>query len=275
MMKSLNKKINCRLASLCIPALFLAATDAFPETVNLYWSGGNASSDLNVTQANNWSVSPTEWTPPEKMDLANNILIFDKATKNHWEPNIARASMNTSTVIAGIVNSYRTEYHVNTNEGIKVSGNYDIDVTQQLSSDGTIVKGVRFALGTGSGKDFLNVGGDMNINTGGYLHTIVSNVDSENRIAYSLTVGGALSFTHSGNSGYHVFNVRENFDTDTAPYSTFTANLGGLSSDKAVLFTAGINVAERFVFQNAADGSFKGVRQTDGRSAGRIRRKGL
>ena len=72
-MKSLNKKINCRLASLCIPALFLAATDAFPETVNLYWSGGNASSDLNVTQANNWSVSPTEWTPPEKMDLANNM----------------------------------------------------------------------------------------------------------------------------------------------------------------------------------------------------------
>lgn len=113
-----------------------------PETVNLYWSGGNASSDLNVTQANNWSVSPTEWTPPEKMDLANNILIFDKATKNHWEPNIARASMNTSTVIAGIVNSYRTEYHVNTNGGIKVSGNYDIDVTQQLSSDGTIVKGL-------------------------------------------------------------------------------------------------------------------------------------
>ena len=257
-MKSLNKKINCRLASLCIPALFLAATDAFPETVNLYWSGGNASSDLNVTQANNWSVSPSEWTPPAEMDLANNILIFDKATKNHWEPNIARASMNTSTVIAGIVNSYRTEYHVNTNEGIKVSGNYDIDVTQQLSSDGTIAKGVRFALGTGNGKDFLNVGGDMNINTGGYLHTIVSNVSSENRIAYSLTVGGALSFTHSGNSGYHVFNVRENFNTDIAPYSTFTANLGGLSSDKAVLFTAGINVAERFVFQNAADGSFKG-----------------
>lgn len=257
-MKSLNKKINCRLASLCIPALFLAATDAFPETVNLYWSGGNASSDLNVTQANNWSVSPTEWTPPEKMDLANNILIFDKATKNHWEPNIARASVNTSTVIAGIVNSYRTEYHVNTNGGIKVSGNYDIDVTQQLSSDGTIVKGVRFALGTGSGNDFLNVGGDMNINTGGYLHTIVSNVSSEKRIAYSLTVGGALSFTHSGNSGYHVFNVRENFNTDIAPYSTFTANLGGLSSDKAVLFTAGISVAERFVFQNAADGSFKG-----------------
>ena len=168
MMKSLNKKINYRLASLCIPALFLAATDAFSETINLYWSGGNASSDLNVRQANNWSVSPSEWTPPAELDLSNSILIFDKATKNHWEPNIARASMNTSTVIAGIVNSYRTEYHVNTNGGIKVSGNYDIDVTQQLSSDGTIVKGVRFALGTGSGNDFLNVGGDMNINTGGY-----------------------------------------------------------------------------------------------------------
>ena len=51
---------------MCLPVLFLAATDAFPETVNLYWSGGNASSDLNVTQANNWSVSPTEWTPLRK-----------------------------------------------------------------------------------------------------------------------------------------------------------------------------------------------------------------
>ncbi len=123
--------------------------------------------------------------------------------------------------------------------------------------DGKSVKQLRFANdNSASTFKFLNVGGDMILSTSKYHATRVSFVKGN---TMQMDVAGALKFKYTGDAsagGGHAFDMRDN---NSSTGSNFLANLGGLSSSgKGVLMTASKNVVADFVFQNSADGTFKG-----------------
>ena len=116
-------------------------------------------------------------------------------------------------------------------------------------------KSVRFAADTAN---FLTVGGDMTLSTDKYFTSRIRLGSQQGSSAYTLTIGGALSFVKNGVDavGYHAFDMIA-FDSTTG--TVFSLNIGGLSSSgKAVYMTTAKNGSISVNFNNNPSGAFAG-----------------
>ena len=116
-------------------------------------------------------------------------------------------------------------------------------------------KSVRFAADTAN---FLTVGGDMTLSTDKYFTSRIRLGSQQGSSAYTLTIGGALSFVKNGVDavGYHAFDMIA-FDSTTG--TAFALDVGGLrSSGKAVYMTTAKNGSISVNFNNNPSGSFAG-----------------
>ena len=244
------KRIPFTIAMFCAASLF--AQDNYK---NYYWIGQY---EGTMTALTSWSEDETGYDNPVTVAPDENTILNvnkeNKPTQGQLS-NPARLQGNTTKAFRSLISTVNTEIHVlNT---MNFTGDYISRVDSDYMYDGKSVKQLRFANdNSASTFKFLNVGGDMILSTSKYHATRVSFVKGN---TMQMDVAGALKFEYTGEAsagGYHAFDMRDN---NSSTGSNFLANLGGLSSSgKGVFMTASKNVVADFVFQNSADGTFKG-----------------
>ena len=244
------KRISFTIAMFCAASLF--AQDNYK---NYYWIGQY---EGTMTALTSWSEDETGYDNPVTVAPDENTIFNvnkdNKPTQGQLS-NPARLQGNTTKAFRSLISTVNTEIHVlNT---MNFTGDYISRVDSDYMYDGKSVKQLRFANdNSASTFKFLNVGGDMILSTSKYHATRVSFVKGN---TMQMDVAGALKFKYTGEAsagGGHAFDMRDN---NSSTGSNFLANLGGLSSSgKGVLMTASKNVVADFVFQNSADGTFKG-----------------
>lgn len=244
------KRILYIMAICCAASLF--AQDNYK---NYYWIGQY---EGTMTDLTSWSEDETGYDNPVTVAPDENTILNvnkeNKPTQGQLS-NPARLQGNTTKAFRSLISTVNTEIHVlNT---MNFTGDYISRVDSDYMYDGKSIKQLRFANdNSASTFKFLNVGGDMILSTSKYHATRVSFVKGN---TMQMDVAGALKFEYTGEAsagGYHAFDMRDN---NSSTGSNFLANLGGLSSSgKGVFMTASKNVVADFVFQNSADGTFKG-----------------
>ena len=244
------KRISFTIAMFCAASLF--AQDNYK---NYYWIGQY---EGTMTALTSWSEDESGYDNPVTVAPDENTIFNvnknNKPTQGQLS-NPARLQGNTTKAFRSLISTVNTEIHVlNT---MNFTGDYISRVDSDYMYDGKSVKQLRFANdNSASTFKFLNVGGDMILSTCKYHATRVSFVKGN---TMQMDVAGALKFEYTGDAsagGGHAFDMRDN---NSSTGSNFLANLGGLSSSgKGVFMTASKNVVADFVFQNSADGTFKG-----------------
>ena len=254
--------------AVCAPAFSAGAQ----ETDNYYWRGGNwgqSTELLRIDLAGNWAADSSGETVHEISPSETSNLIFDYA--NIADRQHARINVYGRTVAVNSVASYvPTEMHIQ--HSLTVLSDWTSSVSSDTrysasyrTDDNGDKKSVRFAADTAN---FLTVGGDMTLSTDKYFTSRIRLGSQQGSSAYTLTIGGALSFVKNGVDavGYHAFDMIA-FDSTTG--TAFALDVGGLnSSGKAVYMTTAKNGTVGINFNNNssgvfAGGSFEGVFATE------------
>ena len=244
--------------AVCAPAFSAGAQ----ETDNYYWRGGNwgqSTELLRIDLAGNWAADSSGETVHEISPSETSNLIFDYA--NIADRQHARINVYGRTVAVNSVASYvPTEMHIQ--HSLTVLSDWTSSVSSDTrysasyrTDDNGDKKSVRFAADTAN---FLTVGGDMTLSTDKYFTSRIRLGSQQGSSAYTLTIGGALSFVKNGVDavGYHAFDMIA-FDSTTG--TAFALDVGGLrSSGKAVYMTTAKNGTVGINFNNNSSGAFAG-----------------
>lgn len=244
--------------AVCAPAFSAGAQ----ETDNYYWRGGTwgqSTELLRIDLAGNWAADSSGETVHEISPFETSNLIFDYA--NIADRQHARINVYDRTVAVNSVASYvPTEMHIQ--HSLTVLSDWTSSVSSDTrysalyrTDDNGDKKSVRFAADTAN---FLTVGGDMTLSTDKYFTSRIRLGSQQGSSAYTLTIGGALSFVKNcvDAVGYHAFDMIA-FDSTTG--IAFALDVGGLrSSGKAVYMTTAKNGSISVNFNNNPSGAFAG-----------------
>ena len=244
--------------AVCAPAFSAGAQ----ETDNYYWRGGTwgqSTELLRIDLAGNWAADSSGETVHEISPSETSNLIFDYA--NIADRQHARINVYDRTVAVNSVASYvPTEMHMQYSLTVlsdwtsSVSSDTRYSASYRTDDNGD-KKSVRFAADTAN---FLTVGGDMTLSTDKYFTSRIRLGSKQGSSAYTLTIGGALSFVKNcvDAVGYHAFDMIA-FDSTTG--TAFALDVGGLrSSGKAVYMTTAKNGSISVNFNNNPSGVFAG-----------------
>ena len=244
--------------AVCAPAFSAGAQ----ETDNYYWRGGTwgqSTELLRIDLAGNWAADSSGETVHEISPSETSNLIFDYA--NIADRQHARINVYDRTVAVNSVASYvPTEMHMQYSLTVlsdwtsSVSSDTRYSASYRTDDNGD-KKSVRFAADTAN---FLTVGGDMTLSTDKYFTSRIRLGSKQGSSAYTLTIGGALSFVKNcvDAVGYHAFDMIA-FDSTTG--TAFALDVGGLrSSGKAVYMTTAKNGSISVNFNNNPSGAFAG-----------------
>ena len=246
----------------CCAICALTFSAGAQETDNYYWRGGTwgqSTELLRIDLAGNWAADSSGETVHEISPSETSNLIFDYA--NIADRQHARINVYGRTVAVNSVASYvPTEMHIQ--HSLTVLSDWTSSVSSDTrysasyrTDDNGDKKSVRFAADTAN---FLTVGGDMTLSTDKYFTSRIRLGSQQGSSAYTLTIGGALSFVKNGVDavGYHAFDMIA-FDSTTG--TVFSLNIGGLSSSgKAVYMTTAKNGSISVNFNNNPSGAFAG-----------------
>ena len=248
----------------CCAICALTFSAGAQETDNYYWRGGTwgqSAEFLRIDLAGNWAADSSGETVHEISPSETSNLIFDYA--NIADRQHARINVYYRTVAVNSVASYvPTEMHMQSGYSLTVLSDWTSSVSSDTkysasyrTDDNGDKKSVRFAADTAN---FLTVGGDMTLSTDKYFTSRIRLGSQQGSSAYTLTIGGALSFVKNGVDavGYHVFDMIA-FDSTTG--TAFALDVGGLrSSGKAVYMTTAKNGSISVNFNNNPSGAFAG-----------------
>ncbi len=248
----------------CCAICALTFSAGAQETDNYYWRGGTwgqSAELLRIDLAGNWAADSSGETVHEISPSETSNLIFDYA--NIADRQHARINVYYRTVAVNSVASYvPTEMHMQSGYSLTVLSDWTSSVSSDTrysasyrTDDNGDKKSVRFAADTAN---FLTVGGDMTLSTDKYFTSRIRLGSQQGSSAYTLTIGGALSFVKNGVDavGYHAFDMIA-FDSTTG--TTFALDVGGLrSSGKAVYMTTAKNGSISVNFNNNPSGAFAG-----------------
>ena len=248
----------------CCAICALTFSAGAQETDNYYWRGGNwgqSTELLRIDLAGNWAADSSGETVHEISPSETSNLIFDYA--NIADRQHARINVYNRTVAVNSVASYvPTEMHMQSGHSLTVLSDWTSSVSSDTrysasyrTEDSGDKKSVRFAADTAN---FLTVGGDMTLSTDKYFTSRIRLGSQQGSSAYTLTIGGALSFVKNGVDavGYHAFDMIA-FDSTTG--TAFALDVGGLrSSGKAVYMTTAKNGSISVNFNNNPSGAFAG-----------------
>ena len=258
----------------CCAICALTFSAGAQETDNYYWRGGTwgqSTELLRIDLAGNWAADSSGETVHEISPSETSNLIFDYA--NIADRQHARINVYDRTVAVNSVASYvPTEMHMQSGHSLTVLSDWTSSVSSDTkysasyrTEDGGDKKSVRFAADTAN---FLTVNGDMTLSTDKYFTSRFRLGNSSSQSAFTLAIGGALSFVKNGSDavGYHAFDM---IASDSNTGTAFSLNIGGLSSSgKAVYMTTAKNGSISVNFNDNssgafAGGSFEGVFATD------------
>ena len=248
----------------CCAICALTFSAGAQETDNYYWRGGTwgqSAELLRIDLAGNWAADSSGETVHEISPSETSNLIFDYA--NIADRQHARINVYYRTVAVNSVASYvPTEMHMQSGYSLTVLSDWTSSVSSDTrysasyrTDDNGDKKSVRFAADTAN---FLTVGGDMTLSTDKYFTSRIRLGSQQGSSAYTLTIGGALSFVKNGVDavGYHAFDMIA-FDSTTG--TAFALDVGGLrSSGKAVYMTTAKNGSISVNFNNNPSGAFAG-----------------
>ena len=248
----------------CCAICALTFSAGAQETDNYYWRGGTwgqSAELLRIDLAGNWAADSSGETVHEISPSETSNLIFDYA--NIADRQHARINVYYRTVAVNSVASYvPTEMHMQSGHSLTVLSDWTSSVSSDTkysasyrTDDNGDKKSVRFAADTAN---FLTVGGDMTLSTDKYFTSRIRLGSQQGSSAYTLTIGGALSFVKNGVDavGYHAFDMIA-FDSTTG--TAFSLDVGGLrSSGKAVYMTTAKNGSISVNFNNNPSGAFAG-----------------
>ncbi len=248
----------------CCAICALTFSAGAQETDNYYWRGGTwgqSTELLRIDLAGNWAADSSGETVHEISPSETSNLIFDYA--NIADRQHARINVYNRTVAVNSVASYvPTEMHMQTGHSLTVLSDWTSSVSSDTrysasyrTEDSGDKKSVRFAADTAN---FLTVGGDMTLSTDKYFTSRIRLGSQQGSSAYTLTIGGALSFVKNGVDavGYHAFDM---IAADSTTGTAFALDVGGLrSSGKAVYMTTAKNGSVGINFNDNSSGSFAG-----------------
>ena len=248
----------------CCAICALTFSAGAQETDNYYWRGGNwgqSTELLRIDLAGNWAADSSGETVHEISPSETSNLIFDYA--NIADRQHARINVYNRTVAVNSVASYvPTEMHMQAGHSLTVLSDWTSSVSSDTrysasyrTEDSGDKKSVRFAADTAN---FLTVGGDMTLSTDKYFTSRIRLGSQQGSSAYTLTIGGALSFVKNGSDtvGYHAFDM---IASDSNTGTAFSLNIGGLSSSgRAVYMTTAKNGSVGINFNDNSSGSFAG-----------------
>ena len=228
----------------CCAICALTFSAGAQETDNYYWRGGTwgqSAELLRIDLAGNWAADSSGETVHEISPSETSNLIFDYA--NIADRQHARINVYYRTVAVNSVASYvPTEMHMQSGYSLTVLSDWTSSVSSDTrysasyrTDDNGDKKSVRFAADTAN---FLTVGGDMTLSTDKYFTSRIRLGSQQGSSAYTLTIGGALSFVKNGVDavGYHVFDMIA-FDSTTG---TAFAPVPGFKPVTAMTVIAGV-----------------------------------
>ena len=248
----------------CCAICALTFSAGAQETDNYYWRGGTwgqSTELLRIDLAGNWAADSSGETVHEISPSETSNLIFDYA--NIADRQHARINVYDRTVAVNSVASYvPTEMHMQSGHSLTVLSDWTSSVSSDTrysasyrTEDSGDKKSVRFAADTAN---FLTVGGDMTLSTDKYFTSRIRLGSQQGSSAYTLTIGGALSFVKNGVDavGYHAFDM---IASDSTTGTAFALDVGGLrSSGKAVYMTTAKNGSVGINFNDNSSGAFAG-----------------
>ncbi len=250
------------LAAAAFFSLCCAASASAQESY--YYRGGNWDEKYSTSNPL-WYANPEGTELRESSPSSTSDLIFDA---NNTGMSQARLDQNVGGLTVNSVTA-TVETEINMMNPMTVLSDWSsyvsTDAKYSSSYTGTSSKSLRIVADTAN---FLTVDGDMTLSTDKYFTSRFRLGNSSNQWAFTLAVGGALSFVKNGSDavGYHAFDM---IASDSNTGTAFSLNIGGLSSSgKAVYMTTAKNGSVGINFNDNssgafAGGSFEGVFATD------------
>ena len=221
-----------------------------------YWRGGNWGGDFSTNDAC-WYANPEGTELRESPPSSTSDLIFD--ANNTGMPHVRLDQNRGGLTVNSVTATVATE--INMTNSMTVLNDWssyvsaDTKYSPAYDSGMAAGKSLRIVADT---VNFLTVGGDMTLSTDKYFTSRIRLGSQQGSSAYTLTIGGALSFVKNGVDavGYHVFDMIA-FDSTTG--TAFALDVGGLrSSGKAVYMTTAKNGSISVNFNNNPSGAFAG-----------------
>ena len=219
-----------------------------------YYRGGNWDGKYSTSNPL-WYANPEGTELRESSPSSTSDLIFDAnntgMSQARLDQNVGGLTVNsvTATVVTEI-NMMNSMTLLN-----DWSSYVSTDAKYSSSYTGTSSKSLRIVADTAN---FLTVNGDMTLSTDKYFTSRFRLGNSSSQSAFTLAVGGALSFVKNGSDtvGYHAFDM---IASDSNTGTAFSLNIGGLrSSGKAVYMTTAKNGSISVNFNNNPSGAFAG-----------------
>lgn len=249
------KRLSFRLVAGALVVISLCCAASAQESY--YWRGENWGGDYKTNDAC-WYANPEGTELRESPPSSTSDLIFDANNTGmahvRLDQNSAGLAVNsvTATVATEINMSYSMTVLGNLSSYVSSNAKYSYYFG---SSSGASSKSLRIVA---EHVNFLTVNGDMTLLTDKYFNSRFKLGSSNSQSAFTLTVGGALSFVKNGSdtAGYHAFDMIA-YDSKTG--TAFALDLGGLrSSGKAVYMTSAKNGTVGVNFNDNSSGAFAG-----------------
>lgn len=239
-------------------AVFAPAFSVFAqESTDYYWRGEDWNGNYKSNSTDNWKADAAGSASHETLPSATSNLFFDvnnpgmtfarmDQSIGSWQVNSVTATIATE-INMGNSMTVLSDWNSYINADTKYSPEYQTD-----SADGKSLRIVAEMV------DFLTVNGNMTLSTDKYFTSRFRLGYWGSQSAYTLKVGGALSFVKNGadTEGYHTFDM---IASDSNTGTLFSLDLGGLnSSGKAVYMTTAKNGTVGINFNNNSSGAFAG-----------------